>query len=317
MQRGNLFVLLLKIRRRMRKLPIYICLFTFLAVSCAKKDSKTDSDRTLIQAINKSNAVKIAVMPTIDALPLLIAYERGWMEKDNLNVIFLRFSAHMDIDTALIGGSVDGAFTDIFRTEYISQKKKLSFYYLTSTELTWSLVSNKAARLNRLDQFGDKMVASTRFSATDYLTDKKFEGVNVRDPFFKVQINDVRVRYNMLINNEMDSEWLPEPWATKAQMEGHKILVKPKKNDMKFGVLAFRKQFAMDSDNKSFLSALSKVYSEACDSINKYGIKNYAAEMQKYCDADTAVINRLPRIMFTHTERPDDTIIKTVDSYIR
>lgn len=301
----------------MRKLSLFIFVCVLISVSCTKRDTKAGAKISIARDVNNNKVVRIGVMPTIDALPLFVAYERGWFEKKSLNVIFRRFSAHMDIDTALIGGFIDGAFTDIFRTEYISKTKNVSFEYLTSTELAWSLVSNKVARLNRLEQFSDKMIATTRFSATDYMTDKTFEKVNVRNPYFKVQINDVRVRYNMLINNEMDSEWLPEPWATKALIEGHKIVVKPKNNDMKFGVLAFRKQFASESNNKSFLSALSKIYSEACDSINKYGITAYATEMKKYCDADTMVVNRLPRMVFTHSELPDGTIIKTVSSYIK
>lgn len=285
-----------------------------MTVSCGKHGN-TIVDEQTGQIFNDSGFIRIAVMPTIDCLPFFIALDRGMFEKEGLQISFHPFSAHMDIDTALIGGSVDGAFTDIIRTERMQQKGQVKLSYLTSTELQWSLISNKTARLNRLDQFGDKMVASTRFSTTDYLTDKTFADVKTTANVYRVQINDVNVRLGMLLNNEMDAEWLPEPQATKAIADGHKALVKPKKDNQKFGVLAFRTKYT--GKNQKDIELISKVYNMVCDSLNKNGIQAYSTEICKYCGVDTAVVNRLPKILFIHTGKPSEKVMEEAHKYLK
>lgn len=298
----------------MRKFSIFIFLSVLLAVSCSKKE-KVVVDQETGKTFNDSGYIRIGTMPTLDCLPFFIAQDRGWFQKEGLQVSFHPFTAHMDIDTALVGRSVDGAFTDIIRTERLQNKGKAKFVYLTSTELYWTLITNKAARLNRLDQFGDKIIATTRFSATDYLTDKAFDNVKTTAMFYRAQINDVNVRLGMLLNNEMDAEWLPEPQATSAIGAGHKALVTPKKDDLKFGVLAFRAKYA--AKNKDKLDKLSKIYSQACDSINKNGLGAYTAEIVKYCKADTAVINHLPKMVFIHAEKPNEKVMTAVHTYLK
>jgi len=298
----------------MRKLTIFIISTLILSVSCNRQE-KIVVDEETGQIFNDSGFIRIATMPTIDCLPFYIAKERGLFDKEGIQVSFHCFTSHMDIDTALVGGSVDGAFSDIIRTDYLQRKGKVKLNYLSATELQWWLISNKAARLNRLDQFGDKMIASTRFSATDYLTDITFAEVKTTNPVYRVQINDVNVRLGMLLNNEMDAEWLPEPQATKAIIEGNKVLVKPKKDDLRFGVLAFRSKFA--GKNKEKMDKLSKVYSMACDSLNKNGIQAYSAELYKYCKVDTSVVNHMPKMIFIHAGKPTEKVLEAAHQYLK
>lgn len=293
-----------------------IFLFLVLVASCGERKEPTVVGNALV-ADDDKGAVRIATMPTLDCLPLYVAYERGWLDADSIKLSFCPFTAHLDIDTALVGGSVDGAFTDIVRTERMSKNDGVKFEYLTSTELHWSLVTNKAARLNRLEQFSDKMIATTRFSATDLLTTQAFSDVKTTSPFFRVQINDLNVRVGMMLNNEMDAAWFPEPFATMAVSSGHKAVVSPKRDELKFGVLAFRGKFASKPENKRFLTSLAKAYSNACDSLNKNGLQAYSAEIQKYCQVDTAVINSLPKMVFTHTERPGEKLLSAVRDYLK
>lgn len=278
-----------------------LLLVVLVAVSCGSK-SGSDNVKTEKKPQNDS-CVRIAVLPTLDALPFFIANERGLFDKENLNVSLVPFNSHLDVDTALAGGSVDAAFTDLVRTERMKSHDGVELQYLTTTELNWSLVSNRTARINKLDQLGDKMVAMTRWSATDYLTDKVFSAVKTKSQVYSVQINDLDVRLKMLLNNEMDAAWYPEPQATAAVSAGHKLLQGADKNKEKLGVLAVRKQKGKKSiagmENK-----LKTIYSAACDSINKNGIKAYAVEIAKYCHVSEDVVAKIPNHVFTHAEQP-------------
>ena len=44
-------------------------------------------------------------------------------------------------------------------------------HYLTDTNLKWQLIADKDSKLKQLSDLSDKIVAMTRFSGTDLLTD--------------------------------------------------------------------------------------------------------------------------------------------------
>ncbi len=68
------------------------------------------------------------------------------------------------------------------------------------------------------------MIAMTRHSATDYLSTLVIDSVKTKYDVYRVQINDLNIRLRMLLNNEMDAAWMPEPYATQARMAKHVAL---------------------------------------------------------------------------------------------
>ena len=101
----------------------------------------------------------------------------------------------------------------------------------------------KKLNLKQLKQLDDKMVAMTRFSATDLLTDRMIDSVKLdKDRVYKVQINDVSVRLLMLQNNEMDVLWMMEPQATAARMMKNGVVYDSRKDSLQLGVLVFREK---------------------------------------------------------------------------
>ena len=116
-----------------------------------------------------SAALKVAVMPTLDCLPLYIAKERGFFEKQGVDVRLKRYTAQMDCDTAVERGRVEGLVSDLVRSERM-QQHGTPLRYVAATDAYWQLITNRQARIRELKQLDDKMVAMTRYSATDLLT---------------------------------------------------------------------------------------------------------------------------------------------------
>ena len=264
---------------------ITILLFAFLvflggcANNSSQKQKKQEKEK---QRKMDSLALKIAVTPTLDCLPLFIAKERKMFSAKELDVRLMRFKADMDCDTAFISGAVDGMFSDLARTMRI-ETKGLPVQYLSVTNKSWKLIANRIARLKHTYQFNDKMIAMTRYSAIDYLTTKVFENVKLKDPFYRIQVNDVAIRLKMLTNNELDAAWLPEPQATMALHRKNNLLSDSRDLKVSLGVLAFRKKSFSIEHKKQQIKVLAEVYNAACDSINKNGLFAYSAIIKKYC----------------------------------
>lgn len=227
-----------------------------LTIGCTQsKETVVEDDSTQVVK-EDSGTIRIAVLPTSDCEPFLVADSSGVFEEMGLKVRLVPFTAQMDVDTALVGGSVDLAFSDRKRIEWLKTSKKIQLTEVCPTNLHWTLVSNRKARLNRPDQFAEKMVAMTRYSATDWLCDSIFKGVELKSTYFKVQINDINIRLNMLLNNQMDAAWLPEPQATVALKAGHKKVAEDKAS---LGTLVARTQFIKKTD-KQTVEKLRNIY---------------------------------------------------------
>ena len=201
----------------------------FIFGMCSCSDSQQErqrlskQERARMDSIDRA-ALKVGVMPTLDCLPVYLAYEDSLFCKQGVDVHLRYYTAQMDCDTALMNGRVEGSITDLIRGARMV-RKGTPLTYPIATDTYWQLITNKKARIADLKQLSDKMIAMTRYSATDYLADLAVDSGKPKYDVYRVQINDVNLRLQMLLNNEMDAMLLPEPQATRARMDKHVVLM--------------------------------------------------------------------------------------------
>lgn len=190
--------------------------------------------------------------------------------------------------------------------------------YPAVTGAYWQLIANRNARVKQLKQLDDKMVAMTRFSATDLLTDRMIDSVKLdKDRVYKVQINDVSVRLLMLQNNEMDVLWLMEPQATAARMMKNGVVYDSRKDSLQLGVLVFREQEMRHPERAEQLKLFMQAYDQACDSINKYGVRHYRDIIVERCQVKKNMLDSLPdKIKYERARGPRERDIALVEKWL-
>lgn len=260
-----------------------------------------------------SMALKVGVLPTLDCLPMFVAKDRELFDTA-VDIRLKAYNAQIDCDEALRKGRLEGNVTDLVRALRLRQQG-VDIDFTSSTNAYWQLLSNRKARIKQLKQLGDKMIAMTRYSATALLADYAVDSVRLNSEMvFRVQINDVNLRLKMMLNNEMDAALLPEPQATTARLYKNPVLMDSRDKDMRFGLITFTNKALKDKRRKRQIDAFIRGYNTACDSINKYGIKNYAPLIEKYCGADARTVAALPALKFSHIAKPRQ---KDVDRAVR
>ena len=304
----------------MKKTIIIMIAGLLLMAACHQSYEETKTQKRLSrrEALKKdSAALKVAVMPTLDCLPLYVAEYYQLYDTLRGGVRLKFFMAQMDCDTALERGRVEGMVTDLVRAKRI-EMRGMKLRYPTVTNASWQLVANRNARIRQLKQLDDKMVAMTRFSATDLLTDRVIDSVKLdKDRVYKVQINDLSVRLLMLQNNEMDALWLSEPQATVARMMKHGVVYDTGKEDLQLGVLAFNEKEMRHQERGQQLELFMKAYNQACDSINKYGVRHYRDIIVKRCKMKANVVDSLPNnIKYVRARGPRETDIALVETWL-
>ena len=265
-----------------------------------------------------SLALKIGVLPTLDCLPIYVAKDCGLFDSTKADIRLKLFNSQIDGDQAFVDGRLEGCVTDIVRGQRMKAKRGVSLDYVAATNAGWQLISNRLARIKRINQLDDKMIAITRFSATALLADLATDSAKLKDEtVFKIQINDINLRLQMLLANEMDAMFLPEPQATTARLYKNPVLMDSRDKDLRLGVIAFNKKAMNDERRRRQLAVFISGYNAACDSINKNGIRKYTSTLKKYYQLDDKTINALPKTRYEHAKAPRQKDIDAADRWLK
>lgn len=297
---------------------VAIMLLAACGQSYEESKRKTKAERIRL-AKEDSAALKVGIMPTLDCLPLLVAREYRLFDTLGVDIRLKWFTAQMDCDTALANKRVELAITDLVRAQWL-EDHGTALELPIATNAYWLLISNRNTRIKELKQLDDKMIAMTRHSATELMADYAIDSAKLKvEKVFKVQINDVNVRMQMLRNNVMDALLLTEPLATAAMMEKHKVILDSRKLDLRLGAIALRKSISTDKTRKKQLDAFMKAYNMAVDSINKNGISKYSSLIEKYGRVDKRVVDSIAKsnITFTHGQKPRQKDIDRVKKWFK
>ena len=290
----------------MKKLLIGMVV-ALLIVGCGQSYDETKrlkQEKRTRELREDSAALKVAVMPTLDCLPLYVAEEREMFD----TVVDIRlkcYTAQMDCDTALQRGRVEVAVSDLVRAERM-KGEKLKLHYLTSTNAYWLLIGNRNQRITNLSHLDDRMLAMTRYSVTDLLGDLAVDSAKLKtERVFRIQVNDVNVRLDMLENNEMDALLMTQPQVTQALLLKHHVLLDTRQLDMQMGVIVEDSVVMSHPNRQRQREVLIKGYNMACDSLNYFGVKHYSDIIRKYYKLSEQALRQLPdTLAYEHVQAP-------------
>ena len=129
-------------------------LATLLLVACGQsyEETKRITRQQRREAARKdSAALKIAVLPTLDCLPLFVAQQEQLLDTLNGGVRLKMYQAQMDCDTALERHRVEGMVTDLVRAMRLNDKGT-KIRYVAVTGAYWQLIANRLSRIRQIKQ---------------------------------------------------------------------------------------------------------------------------------------------------------------------
>lgn len=292
----------------MKKILAFI-ITIFIIAGCGHK-SETEKDTHVQKA--DSGAVRIAIQPTLECLPFIVAEEKNMFDNSGVKVSLIMYTSQSDCDTAMIEKSADAMITDIVRGEFWEKENNKKLNYATWTNSHHMLISSKKARVKELSQMTDKLMAMTRNSVTDMLSDSAIiRAQKTPQDMFKVQINDQEIRLNMLLENKMDAAFLQYPYAAEALANGGSLLMHGGQSES--GVLAFKENADLDEINN-----ILKVYDDACDTLNKQGVMKFAPLIEKYMRKDIRKWGKyLKDVKFKHSMNVSRAAREKAEEWLR
>ncbi len=237
-----------------------------MLASCAHKQEAMLSVAEAKKA--DSLALHVALMPTLGCLPMYYAQLTGITDSLDLDIRLLRYTAQMDIDTAITRGHVDIAYTDIIRAIRLSDSVSVTSFLASDEPLT--LVAQKGKKVKKMQQMSEKMIAICRLCATDYWSEKMLDSAKISlDSVYRPQINDVRLRGKMMCTGLLEGAILEEPYASWAIWEGNKKLMQTQEKDFQFAVWIATDSLGKDKRKAEQTRKFIVAYKTAVENINK------------------------------------------------
>ncbi len=268
----------------MRKLvTTSLCFILLLSLfACNHRQQEEQEAAARADSIRALHALKVAILPTLDAFPLLAARESGVMDSLQIDIVLVPFAAQMDCDTALKNGAVDVAMSDVVHAAW-RQYRDSGLYVIGETYNEWKLVINKSQRVNKLSGLKEKIIAINRNSTDEYLTYLVGDSLGFADDdMYRPQINDLALRASMLLNSQIDGAILPEPLAGYAVSQGHVSLYSTSGKDIPGGVFMASYTAVNDSTKKKQIQQLIEVYRIGCQLIEKHGYERFSESLTHY-----------------------------------
>lgn len=246
-------------------LPLLFCLFLGLS-ACGPK--APDAQQRIADYLRlDSMTLKIGYLPTLESLPLLAAQEMGWLDSLGTPVKLIPFEAAIDLDTALQNKRVQLITTDLCRAILMNQKDD-SIKVVGKTQSAYYLITAQKQRLRKPKDLQERMVAIARNEQSDCMLDLLLEQQEMNVDFVnRPQINSLALRREMILNQEIDATFLPEPYASQCMVNGDRNIANSKEIGVSFSCLATHLQWM--AQFKEALQGVTRCYDKAVAWLNE------------------------------------------------
>lgn len=237
---------------------------SMIACGNEKKEDSSQKENTLL---------RLGVMGSIDAVPLVIAQEKGYFEEEGVNLDLQIFKAAKDRDAALQAGELDGVLCDEVAIS-IYQNSDIDMKITGTTNGFWTLVAGKDSGIASVADLKGKKVGISENTMIDYLADyiATENGIKASD-IEKVAIPAMPARLEALKNNQIDAAILPAPFNDTAVADGGIEVTKIYNKDIMISVTGFL-QNVIDN-NAEAIKGFYNAYNKAIEFMNNNDIAEY------------------------------------------
>ena len=244
--------------------------------------------------------IRVALLPVLDVLPMVVAQEEGLYEKHGLIVEIIPVSSAPERDQLIASGQTDAIMNELTSVMFLNQEKiqvQAVRYARTATadQALFSIMAGKDSGITDVMGLKDQPIGISQGTVIEYLTDRLLtaEGLTSADINY-VTVPKIPDRMSLLSSGELKAATLPEPFVTLSKQEGaFTVLDDTAHPEYSFSIITFTKSFIDSNPDavKAFLSAVE----EAVEMINK-DPQQYANVMveQKMVPAPLAETFKVP-----------------------
>ncbi|MBO4906611.1 MAG: ABC transporter substrate-binding protein [Bacteroidaceae bacterium] len=254
----------------MRKPTYLLIIIALVGILC--QTACHDGGNTVSDSNGEDSVFHVAVIPTLDCLPVYYARQCGLFDSLGLHIQLHTYQSPLDVDTSLQRHTVELAYSDLCRAIVLQQSDSIDIRVVARLHGRLCLMSDTAnvRGASQLPDLNGRLVAIARYGITDYWSYRVTEAAGLDDAeIFRPNVGDVRLRTDMLCNHTIEHALLPEPYATEARLRGCMCLMEIDSVAPFLSAFVALTPVTKDSVQKSRLALFFQAYDMAVEQINE------------------------------------------------
>lgn len=212
------------------------------------------------EAAKEVTSLSLGLLPSIDAIPFIIAHEQGFDKNHGVELDIQTFKSAKDRDVAFQAGKLDGLSADLVAIS-IYNEAGLDVKIASTTFGEFDLLTGNESIQDVKDLKG-KTVILSKNTSTQYTVAMMLKQAGLtEDDITVTEVPQIPTRLELLKNNKADAAILPEPFVTMGKTSGLRVLSSTLTAGVNPFVLAFP-QTAIDAKAEAIRSMYA-AYDEA------------------------------------------------------
>ncbi len=288
---------------RNKFLFIILCLamvfsIIFTACGCSGEGSNGDEEH-----------LKIGLTPAVDAIPYIIARDKGIFKKYGLDVDLVVFKSAGERDAAFQSSHIDGVLCDMVAV-CLYQNAGFKVKITGVTDGDFILVASGQSGIKSIKEVKGYQVAISENTIIEYALDKILNknGVGVNE-IKKVAVPSIPVRLEMLQHNKVQLALLPEPFSSMAVKNGAVALDSAYKNNIYSNVIAFKETTI--NKKSSTINKMNEAYNESVKYLKETPIEKYQDEVIKFIGYPDNIKGNIVLPDYRKAGLPDENELKS------
>ena len=223
--------------------------------------------------------LKLALIPVLDTIPIFIAQQNGYFAEQGITVETIPVKSPQERDVLVTTGQVDGVLTDLQSVGLLNKDApKLKAVYTSRRPFPnapmFRILAGPKTAINAPADLKGLPIGISANTVMEYLTDRMLAGEGLKpEEIAKIEIGQIPVRFEQLMNGNIQAAALPDPLAQGAIAAGAKLIVDDSKYaDLSQSVLTFTTDTLSTKPGtvKKFLVAWEKAVNELNANPEKY-----------------------------------------------
>lgn len=251
----------------MKKILLIIMVLSILTSVIAGCEKKEVLDYT----------VKFGILPAESAIPIIVAKEKGFFEKEGVQVELIAFNSPNDRNVAVQAGQIDAIIGDIM-TSLTFHEAGFGMKITSDINEDFKLLTSPNSGIDTFAKLDKKSVSVVPNFVLEYIMDEmaKKNGIEYQ----LVSIPSFTARFEALLADKIDGVIFTEPQAGLLVSKGAKVLATSKEYGIKAGTLLFNEKTL--KDNPGEVKAFYRAYNAAVEYINTTAPSEYSKGLTQY-----------------------------------
>lgn len=257
-----------------------LALFAVGAAACGNTGetaSTSNSSTSSTEAAVTDQTLTIGVLPAESAIPIILAKEEGFFEKQGLTVELKSFTSPNDRNVAVQAGELDGTISDVM-TEATFKQNGIDMTITSDILENFKILASPNSGITEMKGLADKKITLVPNFILEYIMDQFAQENDFT--YDIVDIASFSARSEALLNDQVDGAVYTEPQASMLAAQGAIVLGSSKEAGIKGGTLQFMDEVIQNRPQD--LTAFYTAYNEAIDYMNAHSAKDYADILADY-----------------------------------